>query len=217
MSARQHGFSLLEGLLALALGLTLLAAASQVFVASVQSWRLQGAVAQLQDDARLALQRMAQDIRMTGMFGCLRLQPSHFENPALATAFASPVQVIQGGQGLSLIVAQLPGSGSRPAWTVLTDCRSWAQVRNGPQPGSEQTLAFAISRHTYLLRDSRLTLMRNGASQPLIDNVRDLRATLVASEEGERVDVQLTLFDPQFSIEQRHGISVALRNRRPES
>ena len=156
MSARQHGFSLLEGLLALALGLTLLAAASQVFVASVQSWRLQGAVAQLQDDARLALQRMAQDIRMTGMFGCLRLQPSHFENPALATAFASPVQVIQGGQGLSLIVAHLPGSGTRPAWTVLTDCRSWAQVRNGPQPGSEQTLAFAISRHTYLLRDSRL-------------------------------------------------------------
>lgn len=216
MSRRQRGFSLLEGLLALALGLMLLAAASQVFVSAVQSWRLQGAAARLQDDARLALQRMAQDIRMAGMFGCLSLQATDFEAPAAAQAFAQPLQVSQGGAALSLVVAQLPGSGSRPDWTLLTDCQHWATVKAGAHPGDAQTLAFPINRLSYQLHESSLRLVRNGSPQALIDNVKSLRATLLPTQEGGRVDVHLTLSDPHFAIEQRHTISVALRNRLPE-
>ncbi|CAM3916933.1 hypothetical protein CCOS865_00873 [Pseudomonas reidholzensis] len=215
MSARQPGFSLLEGLLALAVGLMLLAAASQVFVSAVQAWRLQGVVAQLQEDARLALQRMAQDIRMAGMFGCLRLDDDSFEDPAAASAFATPLLITQGGQRLSLIVGQLPGSGSRPEWTVLTDCRSWVQVKAGVQPGDQQTLALPVSRVTYTLRAARLQREARGTPQPLIDNVLSLHATRVPMAAGERVDVRLVLFDRHHAIEQHHAISVALRNRLP--
>ncbi|MFP3374303.1 PilW family protein, partial [Pseudomonas sp. SIMBA_068] len=75
------------------MGLLLLAAASQLFVSAHDTWRLQGAAARLQADARLALQRMAQDIRMAGMFGCLRLQPDDFTDPLALQAFAQPLQV----------------------------------------------------------------------------------------------------------------------------
>jgi len=216
MNGSQAGFSLLEGLLALALGLMLLAAASQVFVATVQAWRLQGALAQQQEDARLALQRIAQDIRMTGMFGCLRLRASDFDSPSAAAAFARPVQISQGGAQLSLLVGQLPGSGSRPDWTVLSDCRSWAQVRADAHEGDEQTLALPVSRITYELRDGSLRVVRRGSPQALIDNVRSLHANLVTNAQGQRVDLQLSLFHPQHDLEQRYAISVALRNRLPE-
>ncbi|MDR6714403.1 type IV pilus assembly protein PilW [Pseudomonas hunanensis] len=216
MSLRQRGFSLLEGLLALALGLMLLAAASQVFVSAVQAWRLQGAVAQLQEDARLVLQRMAQDIRMVGMFGCLRLETADFDDPSVAEVFAQPLLISQGGERLSLIVGQLPGSVSRPRWSVLTDCRSWARVTADLRNDNQQVLALPISRLTYDVHDSSLRLSDRGTPRALIDNVRSFNATRVATAEGERVDVRLTLFEPQHSIEQHYAISVALRNRLPE-
>ena len=62
-----------------------------------------------------------------------------------------------------------------------------------------------------------MRLVRGSQSQTLIDQVHDLRATLVPTQEGGRVDVQLTLFDPRHQIELRHEMSVALRNRLPES
>ncbi|MFO3721934.1 PilW family protein [Pseudomonas sp. HLMP] len=220
MSRAQAGFGLLEALLALALGLMLLAAASQVFVAAYQAWRLQGAAARLQDDARLALHRMAQDIRMTGMSGCLRQQAITFDTAAAAQAFAQPLRITLAGDGrldsLSLVLEQLPGSARQPAWTLLTDCRSWAQVKEGRHPGNERTLAFPIARITYQLRAGNLRRMSGSQAEALIDHVRDLRATLVPTAEGGRVDLQLTLFEPQQRIELQHELSVALRNRLPE-
>jgi Tfp pilus assembly protein PilW len=82
MKRRPAGFGLIEALLALALGVMVLAAASQLFGSAYQAWRLQGATARLQDDARLVLQRLAEDIRMAGMFGCLRLNAADFRLPA---------------------------------------------------------------------------------------------------------------------------------------
>lgn len=222
MSRPQAGFGLLEALLALAIGLMLLGAASQVFISTYQAWRVQSASARLQDDARLALQRMAQDIRMAGMLGCLRHEAITFASPEAAEAFTQPVRVTQAGDGrldsLSLVGEQLSGTGRQPDWILLTDCRSWAQVSNTrdakPTPDA---LVFPIHRVTYQLRDGALRQVRGGQSQALIDQVRDLRATLVPTSEGGRVDVQLTLFDPRQRVELRHELSVALRNRQPES
>jgi type IV pilus assembly protein PilW len=126
------------------------------------------------------------------------------------------VQISQGGAQLSLLVGQLPGSGSRPDWTVLSDCRSWAQVRADVHEGDEQTLALPVSRITYELRDGSLRVVRRGSPQALIDNVRSLHAYLVTNAQGQRVDLQLSLFDPQHDLEQQYAISVALRNRLPE-
>ncbi len=208
MKPGQRGFGLLEMLLALAIGLALLTAASRVFVSAHESWRVQGMVTRLQDDARLALLRMAQDIRMAGMFGCLRLEPGDFEDPADHAEFAQPL--LADRDGLALVVAQLPGMPGDPDWTLLTDCLSEVQVRNGRVQGKH--LAVAISRHRYQLVGTVLMFRRGASYQPLIDHVRDLRVTVVGEGSAQRVDIQLTLFEPTLGIEQRHALSVAVRN-----
>lgn len=220
MNRCQAGFGLLEALLALAIGLMLLGAASQLFVSAYHAWQVQSVAVRLQDDARLALQRMAQDIRMAGMFGCLRQDAIVFESQAAAEAFAQPLQITLSGNGrlesLGLVGEQLPGTGRQPDWVLLTDCLSWAEVRHRPPPGSGAALVVPIQRVTYQLHGDTLRLGRAGQAQALIDRVRDLRVVLVPTHQGGRVDLQLTLFDPQHQVELRHEVSVALRNGEPD-
>ncbi|WP_194789068.1 PilW family protein [Pseudomonas sp. UFMG81] len=212
MRRRSVGFGLIEALLALALGLMLLAAASQLFGSAYQAWRLQGATARLQEDARLALQRLAEDIRMAGMFGCLRLEATDFKSSGAAEAFATPITIAPGS--LTLVGAELPGLVGKADWTVLTDCHSWAEVvghQHVPGPG---TMALPIRRLTYRLNNGSLQLVTNVQNALLIDNVRAFEVNRVEAGEGERLDIRLTLFDRQHQLEHRHQLSVALRNPR---
>lgn len=80
---RQAGFSLLEAMLALSLGLLVLLGGNRLFIAASQSWQAQEAAARMQEDARHALQRLAQSLRMAGMFGCLRHDAIVFDAPWL--------------------------------------------------------------------------------------------------------------------------------------
>ena len=125
----QAGLGLLEMVVALAIGLMLLAAASQLFVSAHQTWRLQSTAVRMQDSARLALLRMAQDIRMAGMFGCLRLSPGNFLVPGAEQAFARPL--VSGPSSFSLVVAELPGYAGDPDWTLLTTVSTrWRYTRS---------------------------------------------------------------------------------------
>lgn len=212
MRRQQRGFGLLDMLLALSLGLLLLTGAGQLLVAAHQSWRLHGAALQLQSDARLVLLRMAQDIRMAGMFGCLRLQPQDFQDPSARRLFERPLDI--GPSSLSLVTAELPGHYGAPDWTLLTDCKDFAQVAKGRPADPGRHWAIAISRHRYALQGSALMFSRrtSDTAQVLIDNVRELRIERVQQPEGDRLDLSLTLYDPALALEQRHALSVALRN-----
>ncbi|XAG01719.1 hypothetical protein GKC70_19825 [Pseudomonas sp. REB1044] len=113
MSARQRGFGLMEALLALALGLMVLAAAGQVLFSGQQLWRVQGALARLQEDAMLVLQRLALDIRMTASFGCLSRRPSSSTMPARGRRSPTPCT------SSTSAMAAWPGSvSSRPSCLV---------------------------------------------------------------------------------------------------
>lgn len=221
MNRRQRGFGILEALLALALGVMLLAAAAQATVATQQTWRLQGAASRLQDDARLALHRLTQDIRMTGSFGCLALEAIEFSSPATAQAFATPLRIERLADGrvsrLSLIVADLAGNAGHAEWTLLTDCLTQAKLIEGSPPGSGASLALPLRQHTYRVQDGSLMLSGGGRNARLIDNVRGLWVTHVPGEEGGRLDVRLDLFEPVQALEHRYEVSVALRNRVPGS
>lgn len=212
MTRRPAGFGLVEAMLALALGLMVLAAASQLFGSAYQAWRLQGATARLQDDARLVLQRMAEDIRMAGMFGCLRLDAADFRAAGAAEAFATPIAITPGS--LTLVGAELPGLVGQADWTVLSDCRSWAEVVGHQHVPGTAVQALPIRRLTYRLHNGSLQLLTNVQNAYLIDNVRAFEVGLVEVEEGERLDIRLTLFDRQHRLEHRHQLSVALRNPR---
>ncbi|MFJ4386500.1 PilW family protein [Pseudomonas sp. NPDC089408] len=210
----QRGFGLLELMLALAIGLMLLAVASQLFTAAHQTWRLQSTALRMQDEARQALLRMAQDIRMAGMFGCLRIEPDDFKDPVARQAFDQPLEV--NTTSLSLVVAELPGQAGAPEWFVQTDCNMKVlvqKVRDERYP-----FAYPISRYVYQLKDNGLKFKRGTSNpQPLVENVRELRFERVQMPQGERVDIALTLYEPTLKVEQRHEVSVALRNAVPAS
>ncbi|WP_085674077.1 MULTISPECIES: PilW family protein [unclassified Pseudomonas] len=212
MRRKQGGFGLLEMTLALAIGLMVLAVAGQLFTSAHRTWQLQGTALRLQDDARLALLRMAQDIRMAGMFGCLRLGPGNFNDPVARQAFEQPLEI--GPSSLSLIVAELPGHTGEPEWTLLTDCMESAHVHKGRIENPDTLMAIPISRHRYALKGTSLTFRRRYGdnSQTLVDHVRQMRVEHVHVPEGERVDLQLTLYEPTSQLEQLHELSVALRN-----
>jgi len=65
----QRGLSLVELLIAMALGLTLLAGVLQVVLGSKRSYQHGVALAELQENGRFALEAMAQDLRNAGFSG----------------------------------------------------------------------------------------------------------------------------------------------------
>lgn len=68
---KQAGFSLVEIMIALLIGLFLLGGILQIFSASQQTYRMQSNLARLQENGRFALDFLARDIRMAGYWGCL--------------------------------------------------------------------------------------------------------------------------------------------------
>lgn len=67
---RLRGVTLVELLVALALGLAVLVGLSAVYVAAKQSFRFQETSGRLQEDAMFALEIISRDLRMAGFAGC---------------------------------------------------------------------------------------------------------------------------------------------------
>ena len=68
---RQKGFSLVELMVALVIGLFLMVGVIQLFIGSKQTYRIHDALSRLQENGRFALNTMTQDIRMAGFRGCV--------------------------------------------------------------------------------------------------------------------------------------------------
>jgi type IV pilus assembly protein PilW len=65
-----RGLSLVELMVAIAIGLLIMAAVSAVFVNSRANYTTQESLARLQENARVAINVVARDLRMTGYYGC---------------------------------------------------------------------------------------------------------------------------------------------------
>jgi len=72
----EQGFSLLEMMIAMAIGLTLIASAITVFSGSRKSIDLNSALTDIQDSARFAMDTMTRDVRMAGFQGCVDINTS---------------------------------------------------------------------------------------------------------------------------------------------
>ncbi len=69
----QAGVGLIEIMIALVIGLILIAGAGKIFLDGKQTYRLQDAQSRLQENARFALELLTNDIRMAGFSGCANL------------------------------------------------------------------------------------------------------------------------------------------------
>lgn len=210
------GFSLVEVLLAMSLGLLLLLAGSKVFIGALHSWGVQEVNARLQEDARFALQRLAGDIRMAGMFGCLRRDAMTFPDAATAGSFAQPVRLDVAGDGnlrsLTLISAQSGDLAGDPDWTLVTDCRTQANVAKGHALPSEGTFIVPIRRHVYRLDGERLMLGNGSSNAVLVENV----SRFEVRRDDDRMKLSLTLGDSTQRVRpQTYELTVVLRNGLP--
>lgn len=83
----QRGLSIIEILVALVLGLLVVASVGQILIGGKQTHRTEDQLAQIQDNARLALSYLVHDLRLVGNLGCMaRLQDTQLRavaNPPL--------------------------------------------------------------------------------------------------------------------------------------
>ncbi len=99
-SARQKGFSLVELMVAMVLGLILTGGVISIYISSKQTYRMQDNQSRLQEDGRFALQYLTKDLRMAGYMGCNNLgtiTPNIIANPTPGPApVFDPGTVIEG-------------------------------------------------------------------------------------------------------------------------
>ncbi|MBW8055956.1 MAG: prepilin-type N-terminal cleavage/methylation domain-containing protein [Nitrospira sp.] len=86
-----HGFTLVELMVAMTIGLIILGAVAQIFATSRGTYALEEGLARLQENGRFAMNFVTEDIRMAGYTGCARLSTGQIGNmvdpPADPTTF----------------------------------------------------------------------------------------------------------------------------------
>lgn len=210
---RVAGFSLIEVMLALSLGLLLVLAGGRVFISALHSWHAQEVAALMQEEARFVLQRMARDIRMAGAFGCLRPDAMTFSGEGRRPLFSPPVTLQRTGNGnlgsLALIGAQAGELGGEPDWTLITNCVTDARVVSGRATAGPGMFAIPLRQQVYRLTAGELSLRSGGSNANLIAGVERFEI-----DEAEGIlTLSLTLADPQKRVRnQTYRTAVALRN-----
>jgi len=197
MSARRlAGFSLVELLIAMVLGLMLTLGVLQVFLVSKDSFAMQQRSAAMQENARFLLGRLAQDIRLAGQFGCLDLQRlPRAERETVPAELNSPITYEQTVLRLitALPVAATPPAGEVSAeeygarWLLVSNCLDRLAVGEGdvpvaPQPGD---LLIPLRLLEYRQKDQRIQVRTNGKGnfETLIEGVADFTLSFgVAAE-----------------------------------
>ncbi len=77
---RQLGISLVEVLVALVISLFLLGGIVQVYTGNKTTFKFTNALAEIQENARFAMETMAQDLRLSGEWGCISFDSADTTN-----------------------------------------------------------------------------------------------------------------------------------------
>jgi type IV pilus assembly protein PilW len=95
---RAHGFSLVEVMIAMAIGLIVIGGVAAVLISSSGLYRSSSNRARVQENSRFALGAMQEDVRMAGYMGCfnINMYPGRFTNLA-GNGFASDYRTLVGG------------------------------------------------------------------------------------------------------------------------
>lgn len=232
MRASTRGFSLLEMMVALTLGLVVVLGVSQIFVAAKGTFVSQNAAATMQEDARFVLSKMMQEIRMTGMVGCVATVTDSSANGSFSTAYLTPISWDNTAQSLTLMTADVGTTGSTPTWTVLSDCLVASFATSGATAPGVGQIAIPLRQVVYTFRNNQLFIGPTGSQLVLINNVTAFTVTFgvantaadtVASSYSSNpsnpalirsVRLSLTLNDPANNARsQVFNVVAALRNR----
>lgn len=231
MRHRSQGFGLVEIMVALVLGLVVSMGIIQIFSASRGTFQSQNAAASMQEDARFVLSKMIQELRMTGMYGCLSFGSYLPVAPAIALPSALDTPIFWDGttNTLSLVTADIGSPGTVPTWTIISDCQTNSQLYLGARTPAAGQTAFALRQVEYSFSNGTLFVGPVNNRQPLLQNVSNwgvlfgmagnpmtyTNAITAANAINIRsVRLTLTLRDPNGRVEdQPYSVVAYLRNR----
>ncbi|MGQ9685301.1 MAG: PilW family protein [Thiobacillaceae bacterium] len=135
----QVGLTLIELMIALGLGLIIVAALGYLFVGNRQAFRVQDNLARMQENGRYAMEILGQDLRMVGYIGCARLGEVTVAATASGATAPTPANILAGSEGVSgadgLSLRRVDGRGA-----VLTGAMSDAAA-DVPIPASPHKYA----------------------------------------------------------------------------
>ncbi|MGP4843815.1 PilW family protein [Marinobacter sp. 1Y8] len=132
---RQQGLSLIELMIAMALGLVLTLGVVEIFLSSSKTYRLTDSVARLQENLRFTLSNLTHDGRMAGHSGCLVGQPvNHID-----TGGSSDLELIYGNNAIAGWDYSATGLGN------AVTLSSFAAATAGWTNGSGDNIPAAIS------------------------------------------------------------------------
>lgn len=233
MMRRSRGFGLVEIMVALVLGLVVSMGIVQIFSASRGTFQSQNAAARMQEDARFVLSKMVEELRMTGMYGCLSLGSYIPVSPAIAlpAVLDTPILWNNTTNTLTLITADIGTTGTAPTWTIVSDCQTSSQLYTGARAPATGQTAFPLRQLEYALNGTTLSVRATstGTPQPLLQNVSRFAVSFgmatnpmtytSAITAGNAANIRsvrlgLTLTDPDGRVQdQRYSVVAYLRNR----
>jgi type IV pilus assembly protein PilW len=92
--SRVRGVTLIELMIAMALGLAIVAAVGYIYVSGVQGFRVQDAQSRSQEDARFVIETISRDIRMAGYFGCNKPRPPEGGEGPITVVASQPLMTV---------------------------------------------------------------------------------------------------------------------------
>lgn len=181
MRARARGFSLIELMVSLVIGLVIMLGVTQIFISAKNTYLSQNSSAAMQEDARYALSKMIQEIRMVGMFGCINPGSTSFIDLSVAPTFTSvstnPISYTSATANgvttnvLTLLTGDVGTAGGTPTYTVASDCLTTATVTTGTPVLTLGQQAFPIRRVIYTFANGQLSTTVGNTTSVLVSNV----------------------------------------------
>jgi type IV pilus assembly protein PilW len=162
---RQHGFTLIELMIAMILGLIVIAGVTSIFLAGQQSYRSNNALGDVEDSSRIAFELMARDIRETGLTGCSN--QGHMVNVLnnQSTAWwANWANTVHGYDNAQADPAVTTGTAleQRVSGTDSLELISAAHTSYSiKQPGETSSLTFTLNETSPALQSGDIVLLCN--------------------------------------------------------
>ncbi len=163
----QYGLTLVELMIAMTIGLFLVAVIGNLFVGAKQTYRTQDNLARLQENGRFAMELLGSNIRDAGYTNI------SFSPPA--SKYAVPSATIFSGTAIT------GSNGTTDSITVSYDAAK--DCLNATAPGGRVVNAFSINA------SKQLVCLGNGSatSQVLLDDIEDMQILYGEDTDGDQI------------------------------
>ncbi|WP_316672466.1 PilW family protein [uncultured Tolumonas sp.] len=163
---RQRGFGLIEVMIAIMLGLIIIAGVMKLFVSNHQTDATTQALSQISENARYVMNRISRETRMAGYSGAMRLTPVNMLNNANNLAFDFDGSIVTGS-------AAILGYDNVSGAALPADLNAYM---GAVDPTPLDNTDVLILRTTYDIQPVALTGNTTAAAIPVVNNIASSRS-----------------------------------------